>query len=68
MARGGVVALATLFVALATLLQMYIDWEQSGARGLEQLSLRLKIAVVGAALLSLLAALLALTAGERRGR
>ena len=68
MARGGVVALATLFVALATLLQMYIDWEQSGARGLEQLSLRLKLAVLGAGLLSLLAALLALTAGKRQRR
>ncbi len=63
---AGAVALATAFVAVATILQMYIDWEQSGARGLEAMSLKLRLAVVAAGLLSLLAALLAITAGAKK--
>jgi hypothetical protein len=63
-----VVALATMMVAIATLIQMWIDYEQSGARGLEAMSLKLRVAVVAAGLLSMLAALLALSASSGGGR
>ncbi|BEP17257.1 hypothetical protein PYJP_06090 [Pyrofollis japonicus] len=59
-----IVALATALVAIATIIQMYVDYEQSGARGLEAMSLKLRVAVILAGVLSLLAALLAIAAGS----
>jgi len=52
--------LSGALVALATLLQMYIDWRQSGAEGLEHVSLKLKLAVIAATVLTLTALVLGL--------
>ena len=57
------IAIATFFCRID-----YLNWEQSSARGIEQLSLRLRLVVLGTGLLFLLAALLALTAGKRQRR
>jgi len=55
-----VAGLSGALVAAATLIQMFIDWKQSNAMGLENISLKLKLAVVAAAVLSLTALLLGL--------
>jgi len=54
--RGGAAAaggLAAALVALATMIQMWIDWHQSEAAGLERISPELKLAVAAAFLLTL---------------
>ena len=69
--RRGTALLAGLsgaFVAAATLIQMWIDWKQSYAEGLESYSASLKLAVVLAGVFSLAALLLGLLpllTGER---
>ena len=44
--------LAAALVALATMIQVWIDWHQSDAMGLERMSLELKIVVAMAFLLT----------------
>ena len=69
MARGAAVAgLAAALVSLATLIQMYIDYKQSEAMGLENISLKLKLLVLAAFTLSFLGFILGIVThnGARR--
>ncbi len=69
MRRGGGAALAGVaaaLVALATMIQMFVDWEQSSAMGLEKISLELRVATLAAFLLTMTAFLLGLAAQQRR--
>ena len=50
---GAAAGLAAAFVAMATMIQMWIDWHQSDAMGLERMSLELKLATATAFLLTL---------------
>jgi len=68
-ARGAAVAgLAAALVSLATLIQMYIDYKQSEAMGLENISLKLKLLVLAAFTLSFLGFILGIVThnGARR--
>ena len=63
--RAGVLAgLATAMVAGATLIQMWIDWNQMPRTA--QLDVKLKIAIAAAGLLTIVAMVLGLLAGRRR--
>ena len=69
MRRGGGAAaagLAAALVALATMIQMFVDWEQSSAMGLEKISLELRIATVTAFLLTMTAFILGMSHAARR--
>jgi len=57
---------AAALVALATMIQMFVDWEQSSAMGLEKISLELRVATLAAFLLTMTAFLLGLAAQQRR--
>ncbi|AEM38396.1 hypothetical protein Pyrfu_0525 [Pyrolobus fumarii 1A] len=61
---GILAALSSALVAAATLLQMYIDWNQMPRSA--QLDLRLKLAVAAAGLLTLAALILGLLAASKR--
>ena len=61
---GALAALSSALVAAATLLQMYIDWNQMPRA--ESLDLRLKLAVVAAGLMTLAALVLGLLAASKR--
>ena len=65
--RGGAAAgIAAALVALATMIQMWIDWHQSEAAGLEWISPELKLAVAAAFLLTFAGFLLGMSHGWRR--
>ena len=58
--------LGAALVVLATMLQMFVDWEQSDAMGLERISLELRVATLAAFLLTMTAFLLGLAAKQQR--
>ena len=68
MGRGhaALAGLGAAFVSLATMIQMYIDYTQSNAMGLETVSTKLKLLVVVAFTLTFLGFVLGMTASAKR--
>ena len=65
MSRAVLAGLGVLFVGLATLIQMIVDWEQSEAQGVPMPS-TLKLLVLAAGLLTLASIAIGLYASRRR--
>ncbi len=61
----GLAGLSSALVALATLIQMYVDWQQSAAQGLQPISWKLRAAVAAAGALTLTALILGLYTASR---
>ena len=65
MSRAVLAGLGVLFVGLATLIQMVVDWEQSEAQGVPMPS-TLKLLVLAAGLLTLASIAIGLYVSKRR--
>lgn len=64
----GLAGLSSALVALATLLQMYVDWNQSSAMGLQSISWKLRVATAIAGILTFTALVLGLYTASRAKR
>ena len=64
MGRAGLALLGMVLVGLATLLQMFVDWHQQSVS--QSVDPKVKLAILGAGALSLLAVLIGLAASRRR--
>ncbi|BES81252.1 hypothetical protein [Pyrodictium abyssi] len=64
--HAALAGLGAAMVSAATIIQMYIDYQQSNAAGLENVSLKLKILVTVAFLLTFTGFVLGLSASARR--